>query len=1131
MQEIRESALTAQVLKGAEETGKAIGCGGVPRDLIFLSAMRLLQGAEHVSQEAEAARALLLPFRQDASAEEEILCAWRDKTVSMTEKIILQAKKSKARRLAEGRNLIEIPLDLCLQVLLEEPTDVMLSLIKGGEPRVETRAIPEARAAATPAANDAKPEPEKAQEASTGEAGGSRAMAEILSRTREMQRQLQQEVLGQPYAVSTFASGYFHAELQALIAPERRRPRATFLFAGPPGVGKTLLTETAARILGLPFLRVDMSEYTGAGSVQELMGSSKTFSGARPGVLTDFVRRNPHSIILLDEIEKADLRVIHLFLQVLDAGQLRDNYLEKEVFFRDTILVFTTNAGREMYEQGRGDQLSRAPREVILDALSRETSPMTGEPLFPQAILSRFAAGNVVAFNRLPAHVLRSIAEHQLRLHMERLRESVGIEAEMDERVATTILFSEGAGADARMVHARADAFFSSELYELFRIMDTPEAKADMGTLRKIGFTVDTDHADEEVRSLLIPNSPIHVLIFGEADALPELPLAVFHRAKTPEEARKILSGEEISLVLFDLLSRVDRASQVFLNVGDEVSEDRAFLHSLLERHPDLPVMLLERDGAAFYPEEKEAYLQKGVRGFLELSGDDIAKRLSHLLDTIFQQQSLTSLARANRVVRYETAQALHSGGTEAEIVLFDMHLEKAVKSGDAANVLSMLSVPKDTFGDVIGCEDAKNELSFFVSYMKNPRKYLKKGTAAPKGILLYGPPGTGKTMLARAFAAESGATFIAAEGNQFSQKYRGDGKSLVHRLFAIARRYAPSVIFIDEIDCIAAARKGNEDPYHEYEATLTALLGEMDGFSSDMTRPVFVLGATNYEVNPEEKMHLDPALLRRFDRQIYMDMPKSSHRRQYLEKQLREKPYFQISRSEMDSLVGRSVGMSLAQISSVLDLAVRESMQKELVHVGDGELEEAFEKWNSGEEKKRDAESILRCARHESGHALIEWLCGGKMEYLTMVSRADHGGYMQRSGNEEKTLYVRREMLEKIRVFLGGRAAEILYYGQEEGLSTGASADLRAATNLATAMVCDYGMAPELGSVTFQGREKERDDVRAAVSRIMSGEMDKALSMLQEHRGKLERLVEELLKTNSLKGDEIDRILREAED
>lgn len=350
----------------------------------------------------------------------------------------------------------------------------------------------------------------------------------------------------------------------------------------------------------------------------------------------------------------------------------------------------------------------------------------------------------------------------------------------------------------------------------------------------------------------------------------------------------------------------------------------------------------------------------------------------------------------------------------------------------------------------------------------------------------------------------------------------------MVHRLFAAARRYAPAVLFVDEIDTFAKKRTGGDSATAQVtEEILTAFFSEMDGFSKDDSKPVIVLGATNYGVDSNDGMSLDPAMLRRFDRRILIDVPTQENRRIFLSRKIAESPLFDVSEGMIASLAERSAGMSLALLSSMLEMAMRSSLRNGGKTIGDTELEEAFETFNSGEKRVRSREAMLRTARHEAGHTVISWLAGEKPSYVTIVSRGNHGGYMQHADQEERLLYTRSELLTRIRTALGGRAAEIVCYGSENGVSTGASSDLRSATECARAMLCSYGMDDEFGLAVIGAAGSETESaIRSAVNGILREQLLEAIRLITENRSRFDRLVNSLLLYNSLKGEDIDKCL-----
>jgi ATP-dependent Zn protease len=360
-------------------------------------------------------------------------------------------------------------------------------------------------------------------------------------------------------------------------------------------------------------------------------------------------------------------------------------------------------------------------------------------------------------------------------------------------------------------------------------------------------------------------------------------------------------------------------------------------------------------------------------------------------------------------------------------------------------------------------------------------------------------------------------------------KKYVGEGPEEVHRIFRTARKYAPAVLFIDEIDAIAKERRGGEGAEGS-EATLTALLTEMDGFSKDPSKPVFVLAATNFDVEPGTPKSLDPALTRRFDRHLYIDLPKREDRVAFLRRKREKNAALAVSDDLLDNVAMRSTGMSLAELDSMVEFSLRSAIREGATKVTDEIFEEAFETFNNGETKKWDEKELECTARHEAGHAFLCWHGGETPSYLTVVARGKHGGYMQHASRESKGSYTREELLSLVRTSLGGRAAELVYYGREKGVSTGASSDLAHATAIAKSILCTYGMDEKLGMASVSREEIASSaygaTVRARINEILEEQLELAIELIRKNRVALDKLVDLLMEKNHVKGDEIDAVL-----
>ena len=1054
--------------------------------------------------------------------------------------IVLQKMLFSAGEEAQKLNLPHLPAYLLIRIILDDPAKRVLSFLNGdleGNPPPgkkgdtildqKTPTIEPRDSAVTPI--PAQPQRKSVTVSGNKEISGNKdKIAEIMARVKGIQGMLLRHIFGQDHAVNVFTTGYFQSELTGLTNPDLRKPSATFLFAGPPGVGKTFLAEKAAEALQLPFKRFDMSEYCDKEANLEFAGSDKVYKSSHEGNVTGFVYQFPKCVLLFDEIEKAHLSVIHLFLQILDAGRLRDNFTDKEVSFSDAILIFTTNAGHQLYEESDTGNFSTLPRKTILRALETDINPITDRPFFPAAICSRFASGNVVMFNRMAAHDLRHVARQEILRHAEKLQRTMGIDFEFDEGVFTAMLLGEGSIADARTIKARARQFFDGELFELMAMLGSRDGRSGAGSLRKVLFGLNLPENDSQVHDLFSPAEKPELLVFGDPKQLKlqtQTEDFILHYAQTQDQAIQILKKRDIKAALCDIwFGQSDEA--LFLNVEDMPSLGRDFFRYLKESRLGIPIYLLETEEHKFHTEERLSLVREGARGVVRLDTEILSK----LCDALHQQQSMLDLAKANKVLKYETAQWVSPDGREAQIRLLDFRLDIAVDAADQTEMVSQVSRPDVLFDQIIGAKDAKEELRYFVNYLKNPKQYMNTGVRPPKGVLLYGPPGTGKTMLAKAMARESDAAFIAAEGNQFLKRYVGEGSEAVHALFRRARKYAPAILFIDEIDAIAKERKGGD--HSGSEDTLTAFLAEMDGFKNDPTKPVFVLAATNFDPEPGSDKSLDPALMRRFDRRVFIDLPDREAREEYLRRKMAQNSAIRLSPAAIEGIAVRSTGMSLASLESIVEMALRAAIRSGSEVVTDEIFDEAFETFHSGEEKAWDPSELLCTARHEAGHTLMCWLSGEVPSYVTIVARGNHGGYMRHGDHEKKGSYTRGELLARIRTSLAGRAAEIVCYGPEEGLRTGASGDLRNATAIATRILCSYGMDSEFGLAAISEKQREQGEVslevRKMVNRILSEEMEKTIAAISSNRKALDALVDALMRKNHLSGPEIDQICRE---
>jgi cell division protease FtsH len=445
------------------------------------------------------------------------------------------------------------------------------------------------------------------------------------------------------------------------------------------------------------------------------------------------------------------------------------------------------------------------------------------------------------------------------------------------------------------------------------------------------------------------------------------------------------------------------------------------------------------------------------------------------------------------------------------------------------------------TFRDVGGADEAVSELREITEFLKDPTRFQRLGGKMPKGVLLVGPPGTGKTLLARATAGEAGVPFYSISGAEFIEMFVGVGASRVRDLFEQAKKKAPGIIFIDEIDAIGGKRAGAGamQTHEEREQTLNQLLAEMDGFES--TRGVIVLAATN---RPEV---LDPALLRpgRFDRQISVDLPDLAGRLQILK--VHASQVVLDGDVDLEAVARITPGFSGADLENVVNQAALLAARQGKATVQMGDFNEAIERVVAGSERRTMAmnESEKRTvAYHEAGHALVASLLPGSdpVHKVTIVPRGRALGYTWQRPTEDRYLMSEEELHGRLAVLLGGRVAEALVFGV---VSTGAVDDLARATDLARRMVTEYGMSPNLGPVRLasdpqafylggtQGLDarvspQTAAQVDAETRRIVEGAVNKAWQLLENYRDVLDELASRLVEHETVEGHEVASVLAE---
>jgi cell division protease FtsH len=505
---------------------------------------------------------------------------------------------------------------------------------------------------------------------------------------------------------------------------------------------------------------------------------------------------------------------------------------------------------------------------------------------------------------------------------------------------------------------------------------------------------------------------------------------------------------------------------------------------------------------------------------YIEQQGDNTTNLLFQLAVAIVPTMLIIWLLwRMMRSVRSGQDQALNFGRSRARVT---RDMER----------------PQVTFADVAGCEEAKEELKEIVEFLKEPEKFIRLGARIPKGVLMVGPPGTGKTLMARAVAGEAGVPFFSISGSEFVEMFVGVGASRVRDLFDRAKAESPAIVFVDEIDAVGRHRgAGLGGGHDEREQTLNQILVEMDGFETGTN--IIVMAATN---RPDI---LDPALLRpgRFDRKVVMDNPDVKGRQDILKVHIKGKPL--AADVDLEALAKITAGFSGADLENLINEAAILTARRNKKAIGMSEMQESMERVIMGPERKtrvitEKEKKVI--AYHEAGHAILHHLLenANPVHKITIIPRGRAGGYVMSLPEDDIFLRSREEFEDQIAAAMGGRAAEEIIFNR---LTTGASSDLQQATQLARAMVTQYGMSETLGPRTFGGgqgavflgreigeqrdySEQAAEQIDGEVRRIVQTAYNRAYSTLTENRDKLDALAAILLERETLDRETFEAIM-----
>ncbi|MBA6352725.1 AAA family ATPase [Colwellia sp. BRX9-1] len=929
---------------------------------------------------------------------------------------------------------------------------------------------------------------------------------------RNLTEYLNTKITGQQQAIEHLTNGY----LTSCIS-KANGPRLIYTFAGPSGVGKTYLANVFSDYLnecehsGYAISTFNMEQFNNEKNSARLFGSGSEYTDAGIGILTGTVKAQPRHILIFDEIEKAHSNVIQSLLTLLDSGVTIDQTLSVPVDFTQCIVIFTTNLGQEVLANNAQN------RQVnIFDVLRNAENPTTKTKLSIEFI-NRLSKGYPISFSPLKANHLISLAEKALNSKSDN---TAGVQFSWPKSFSSFLLKRLSPEITVRQL-TTCVAKLKSEI-----LTKSAASLGEHTTALKYNINV------EDKGVPLIAQS---ILLFDNDNRL-QSELSISHADKNihvmnnSDKISQMLKLHRPDVFLIDIES-VDHAVE---SLNDIINK----IHAINSIIPLFSYRIIGGSNVDSVPRDQNIREHFELElSHLDTTFYEMLERINYYLTT---EKSLSSMLGRNEKLNYQcqiTNQQLENDKQDQEgkiqnlsVLFHQLSVNQVIESKDMQETSFFnQSLPTEKLDDVIGLQRAKKRLLDVIEWMKFPDKLQNFDVKIPTGFLFAGPPGTGKTFLAKAVAGECGLPFFSVPASELSSTIVGGSSEKIIALFSVARKYAPSIVFIDEIDAIASQR--SEDSHgnsRERNAIVNTLLTEMDGFSSS-EEPVFVMAATNYP------QLLDKAILRpgRFDETIFCDLPNSEARTIFFEK-FAQKQNLQWQQSDLTALVSSSQGMSSAEIDQVLREAIYQAVGTEqpltiehikqtIVRVVYGSPSESIK---LGKEEKR------RTAFHEAAHLLAYKLLfpNQVIDFATIEPRNQSLGFVATRASEEYESYSKIRVMNKLQVLLAGRVAEKLCTNNADDISTGASNDIEKATQLAMHAIYDGGIEESVGPVNvgiltkYEESELLANAQKAVQQWLITAEQN-VEQLLNDNYHQLELVANTLLEKESLLSDEINTL------
>ena len=924
----------------------------------------------------------------------------------------------------------------------------------------------------------------------------------------QLKQKLEEVIVGQDHAIDIVINALIKA--YSFKNDEINKPLLTCLFAGPSGSGKTFLAENIVNGLKLPCYEFNGADYFANASEDKLIG---------------FIANNPHGALILNDIEEfSPAFTSHLINMLLTGSTAGLNC-------RGLIIFLTTSGGRSIYMENTPFSYATLSAKEIIDSLRKELHPKIKDTIaFHPFLLDLLSEENVVMFNHLDVFSKQLLLAAHLKGYAKTFLDNTGIETNLNYvEFARFVMFSHSDIEDVKSLKKEAEKLFDEQIAFLAEQVDIETKKSLVELVKNINFNIELEDAEDKVKELFADRT-IEVLFIarkGDYELFEKLNIenVRFNFAKDVEEVKALIDKDMDVILLDPTIGNRNRSGILPLDVEDYNSVGMDIFNYVVRYRNSTPLYLLNNADSNLPYSSFHTLILKGAEDVVTYSNED-TKGLADLISTLAINYELGYDIEFlhDEQLRLESNPAQELNKDEQGIYSLNVNYRKlqlrsAGISAFDVDELEHKDIKK--FNDIIGNNIPKEILLGYGKYLSQTQTYLSSGLLPPKMILIHGDSEIGKTAIIKAFANECHAKLIKLDCKQLYMQFTSleDLYSKIRNAFSNARRSSPCVLHLDNIEMLFPAMFSEV-----IEKCLTILKEEVEYTAKDIYHPVLIIGERY------KRADIHPGIYEFVSRNIVLEVPTVEDVEEFITKFFEKKHVKTVSKKVIHNFARRNFPTVYSELKRILEFALNYAQDKPLT---DELLSESLDVYNQGDLSafQPTDEYRLSTAYHEMGHYLLMRLFGTKPVFVTIVPRGNYGGYTLDETDRIKYSTTKQEFLNEICVFFGGRAAEVIFDGEEKGINTGIGSDIRGATNIARMMVMYYAMGNKSKARYFDFElESNNETIYAQVNEILDQEYERAIKLLTLNRKNLDKLAQALYEKNSIIGDELEELVPDSD-